>query len=724
MFHLAKVGLVIALLALVAVVVGVGTPQVARVQLAAAIPSCQLLPIATSSATIANAVVGKEVGDILNSDLPGQQGWVTWTGNVSESALAASLALPGNSATYVDPDDPADRAVSERDWVQAKPDVVSGRGVRTALDRLVGEEIVVLVWDATRGVGVNAAYRVAGFARFSVTRHRLAENRISARYRGPAECLPPPGGPTADETSATTAEDEPTSIVLTGRSPHPATLSFVLAQPQNGTAVIDGPASCASVPPGGGGGGGDDDDDDDGGGDDDDDDGGGDDDDDGGGGGGGGTTGGPATCSVTALYTPNPDFNGVDRFSFTVSDGLTTSSAGTVTVEVSPVNDAPVAGADAAAAQQDTALELPVAGLLANDVPGPANEAGQTLTVTAVTTSAASHGSATLVGGTITYTPDAGFTGTAVITYTVCDDGTTAGQPDPRCNDGTITITVDAGANEPPTADPQTVSAVEDTPLPVTLTGSDPDGDPPTFAVAAGPAHGTLSGTAPNLTYTPAADYYGPDSFTFTASDGQDQSAPATVAITVTEVNDAPVAGADAAAAQQDTALELPVAGLLANDVPGPANEAGQTLTVTAVTTSAASHGSATLVGGTITYTPDAGYTGPATIAYTVCDDGTTAGQPDPRCNDGTITITVTAGPNEPPTADPQQVTAAEDTSLAVVLSGNDPDGDALTFAVTAGPAHGTLNPEGSPSKVSPGSSLHDVLPLSPWGGLGSGLGP
>ena len=67
---------------------------------------------------------------------------------------------------------------------------------------------------------------------------------------------------------------------------------------------------------------------------------------------------------------------------------------------------------------------------------------------------------------------------------------------------------------------PQSVTATEDIAKPITLAGSDPDGDALTFAIAAAPAHGTLSGTAPNLTYTPAADYAGPDSFTFTVSDG------------------------------------------------------------------------------------------------------------------------------------------------------------------------------------------------------------
>ena len=95
--------------------------------------------------------------------------------------------------------------------------------------------------------------------------------------------------------------------------------------------------------------------------------------------------------------------------------------------------------------------------------------------------------------------------------------------------------------NRAPVADAQSVTTAEDTAAPITLTGSDPDGDSLAYEVVDAPAHGTLTGTAPALTYTPDADYDGPDSFTFTVSDGSLTSAPATVSVTVTPVPDAPV---------------------------------------------------------------------------------------------------------------------------------------------------------------------------------------
>src|SRR5207253_8129484 len=88
----------------------------------------------------------------------------------------------------------------------------------------------------------------------------------------------------------------------------------------------------------------------------------------------------------------------------------------------------------------------------------------------------------------------------------------------------------------------------------------------PTYSVVAGPTHGALSGTAPNLTYTPAANYNGADSFTFKANDGTVDSSAATVSITITAVNDAPVANDQAVTTNEDTAKAIV---LTASDVDG-----------------------------------------------------------------------------------------------------------------------------------------------------------
>ena len=89
-----------------------------------------------------------------------------------------------------------------------------------------------------------------------------------------------------------------------------------------------------------------------------------------------------------------------------------------------------LAGAAGAQAVPPT-LTFTAQQLLANDDPGPANEEPQTLTITGVRTTAASHGTATLTNGVISYVPEAGFFGSASLFYTACDNGVTNGTPDP-----------------------------------------------------------------------------------------------------------------------------------------------------------------------------------------------------------------------------------------------------------------------------------------------------
>jgi hypothetical protein len=94
----------------------------------------------------------------------------------------------------------------------------------------------------------------------------------------------------------------------------------------------------------------------------------------------------------------------------------------------------------------------------------------------------------------------------------------------------TVSITVNA-LNDTPTATPQSVETDEDTAVPIVLSGTDPDEEPLTFAIVDQPTNGLLSGDAPNVTYTPNPDFFGPDSFTFTVSDGELISSAATVTI-------------------------------------------------------------------------------------------------------------------------------------------------------------------------------------------------
>lgn len=323
----------------------------------------------------------------------------------------------------------------------------------------------------------------------------------------------------------------------------------------------------------------------------------------------------------TLSYTPAADKNGSATVKIkakdsggTDNDGVDESAEQTFKINVTAVNDAPIARADTMATDEDTKLVFPSSDLVGNDDEGADNESSQTMTVTEVYDGA--HGTVSLGSdGNITFTPEANFSGDATFRYLVCDNGSPS-----KCSAQRAAVNVTA-VNDAPVADDQSVTTDEDTAKEVTLSASDVEGDALGYTIVSAPQHGTLSGTSANLTYTPADEYRGPDRFTFKASDRIADSEPATVSIAVNAVNDAPVANGDTKSTNQDTPLVFAASQLLGNDNPGPANERGQTLTVTAV--DQALNGQVSLgTNGDITFTPATDFNGQASFEYTVCDNG------------------------------------------------------------------------------------------------------
>jgi hypothetical protein len=308
-------------------------------------------------------------------------------------------------------------------------------------------------------------------------------------------------------------------------------------------------------------------------------------------------------------------------------------------------------------------------------------------------------------------------------------------------NDGatdtdTVVITVTDGDEPPPplntapVANDQSVTTAEDTAKAITLTGSDADGDPLTFAIVTSPVNGTLSGTAPNMTYTPSAGYAGSDSFTFKANDGMVDSAVATVSITVQAAPPAvPVVvdntdsaqvtrvgtwtvstwtgggafiGADylhdgnsgkgtksvtyrpeLAAGVYEVYINYTSGDNRASNVPVTINYDGGSDTVTVNQRSGG--GVWKLLGA---YTFAAGTAGNVVISN--------AGTSGHVIADAIKFLPVEGTPppsvNTVPVADAQSVTAAYNTATAITLTGSDADGDALTFVIVAGPANGVLS--------------------------------
>ncbi|NNF60478.1 MAG: tandem-95 repeat protein, partial [Gammaproteobacteria bacterium] len=196
---------------------------------------------------------------------------------------------------------------------------------------------------------------------------------------------------------------------------------------------------------------------------------------------------------------------------------------------VACVNDAPAADNASYNATDDTLLSVAAPGVLDGDTDADGD------TLSAELDASVDNGSLTLnSNGSFSYTPADDFCGADSFTYHATD-----GTAD--SNIATVSIAV-ACVNDAPVANGQSVSTPEDTALAITLTGSDADGDTLSFTVVTGPdpAKGTLSGTAPNLTYTPLANFNGADSFTFVVNDGTADSSSVAVALTINPVNDQP----------------------------------------------------------------------------------------------------------------------------------------------------------------------------------------
>ena len=366
----------------------------------------------------------------------------------------------------------------------------------------------------------------------------------------------------------------------------------------------------------------------------------------------------------------------------TLNGGANTSAEQRFAINITAVNDTPIARADTLATVEDRKQVFPSSDLVGNDDEGADNESSQTLTVTEVYDGTAGT---VILGsdGNITFAPEGDFSGDAAFRYLVCDDGS------PReCSVQTATVNVPVSpVNDAPVAGDQSVTTDEDTVMEVTLKASDVEGDALGYTIVSAPRHGTLSGTGANLIYTPEADYRGPDSFTFRASEGIADSDPATVSIMVGTVNDAPVATNDTMSANENTPLVFATGQLLGNDAPGPSNESGQTLTVTAV--DQAVNGQVSLgENGNIIFTPATGFSGQASFEYTVCDNGSPS-----ECSVTIAIVNVTMSPvNDAPsfTAGADQ-TVAEDSgphsfpgwASGISAGPADESDQQLTFEVT-----------------------------------------
>lgn len=340
--------------------------------------------------------------------------------------------------------------------------------------------------------------------------------------------------------------------------------------------------------------------------------------------------GGVVTVSpdnLTIVYTPAADFTGTETFTYTVS-GPNGSEEATVLVDVLPVNDPPTAVDDEFTVNENQATDLTV---LDNDLTDP--DTGETLRVIALLTQP-EMGTVAIIndGQAVRFTPPQGFIGTQSFTYNISDRATGG-----LTSSAVVTINV-VEVNDPPTASPDSFTVEEDSvavELDVLANDSiEPDVNETLSILSVDAASFTSGGSATvssdglMVLYTPAADFFGMETFAYTVQDSRGGTAQGTVTMTVTPVNDPPMAVDDAFTFTKDTGPhELDV---LANDVIAPDEDEALMVIDVSVPSEA---GTVQVVGDgqQIEYTPAAGFTGDAAITYTI-DDG----------NGGTDTATAT----------------------------------------------------------------------------------
>ena len=319
---------------------------------------------------------------------------------------------------------------------------------------------------------------------------------------------------------------------------------------------------------------------------------------------------------------------------------------------------------------EDTAVNITLTATDAN---------GDTLTYSIVT--APTNGTLSGTAPNLTYTPAANYIGPDSFTFKA-NDG--AG----RLQRGDGDDHGDGAVNDAPVANDQSLTTPEDTAVNITLTASDVEGNPLTYSIVTPPANGTLSGTAPNLTYTPTANYSGPDSFTFKANDGTADSNVATV-------ND-----------QCDRRCQCSAGSLrrLGDDV--------------------GRHG------GQYHADSDRCEWRHTDLQYRHCTDQWHAQRhrPDPDLHAGrqllwhrqlhlqgqrraadsniaTVSIQVDAV-NDAPVAASQTVTTTTDQAVNITLSASDVEGSPLTYTVVAAPQHGTLQGTGDTLVYTPNAGF------------------
>jgi len=317
----------------------------------------------------------------------------------------------------------------------------------------------------------------------------------------------------------------------------------------------------------------------------------------------------------TFTYQPRLDFSGTDRFVYEVQDGQGGVAQGMATISIDSINDPPTALPDDYATLKNVLLTIPSPGVLSND----SDIDGDTIEVNTTPIESTANGTLTLnIDGAFSYQPDQDFVGSDFFVYQISD-------PFGLTDQARVNIAV-GDVNVPPIAVNDAYNTDEDQTLTVLASNGvlsndfDDDGDSLQLQpnLISNVNNGTLTiDDQGAFTYVPNANFFGSDGFVYEISDGNNNTAQASVAITLNAVNDAPTALDDNYTTNQDTDLAIAAPGLLTND----SDIEQDNLTVITTAVSGPQNGNVNLaVDGAFDYTPDAGFSGQDSFTYEISD--------------------------------------------------------------------------------------------------------
>lgn len=394
----------------------------------------------------------------------------------------------------------------------------------------------------------------------------------------------------------------------------------------------------------------------------------------------------------TVTYTNDGKAWPNDTFSYTIknSSGVVSAPA-TVKITINPVNQAPKAVDDIASVVRTTTKNISVA---ANDT-----DVENQLDFTTITfTQQPTHGTVSLnPNGTVKYVNDGNAATSDTFKYTIKD---LAGNVS---NEATVTLTITANVAPTAVADTSTLAEASNVTINVASNDTDSDGtiDLTSIVITQQPAHGTLVvNTNGTVTYThDGSETPSSDTFKYTIKDNVGvTSNEATVTITITAVNDAPVANTDPATVAEGGLVIINVAG---NDTDADGTIVLSTITVTQEPT----HGTFVInADGTVTYTHDGSNTTSDTFKYTIKDN---LGK---ISNEGTVNITITPV-NDAPVAVSDAATLSQGGIKKINLISNDSDSDGTldlgSIEIVLAPTHGSLvkNGDGTVTYTHDGSN-------------------